>query len=323
MNPKAGHRYAREHPGHESLNFDFSKNGLDTEKNVFGFVQWVGSPKNFINGGVIFFYSKNLRTKKNEIVGVYGNTEILKPVKQTPRDGFEDNTLISNIKADKELSMLFPISLDADKYSTKRLVPQAGFTYVKQELAGKIISDEINQIEKSGARKEEYSKLIRIFEFATGTKYTKDMLQGLKDEEEQREFQNDLVGRLTKDANIRKEIIRELETLNPQTTEEVEFRGKYYKRDNKTIAQLKIIRGFECQICKTKIKKKDGSFYIEAAHVQMKSQKGPETPSNILILCPNHHKEFDFGDRNIIEHAESKITFKLNGKHYEIDLSLH
>ena len=45
----------------------------------------------------------------------------------------------------------------------------------------------------------------------------------------------------------------------------------------------------------------DGSFYIEAAHIKPKSQQGTETPDNILILCPNHHKEFDLGKREIIE----------------------
>ncbi len=50
--------------------------------------------------------------------------------------------------------------------------------------------------------------------------------------------------------------------------------------------------------------------------------KGPELPSNILILCPNHHKEFDFGKLLILERNENYIHFKLNGKEYTISLEL-
>jgi putative restriction endonuclease len=71
----------------------------------------------------------------------------------------------------------------------------------------------------------------------------------------------------------------------------------------------KILRDFECQIYGKYILKKDGHRYIEAAHITEKSHKGAETPYNILILCPNHHKEFDLGKRNIIRRAKEEIIF--------------
>jgi predicted HNH restriction endonuclease len=42
--------------------------------------------------------------------------------------------------------------------------------------------------------------------------------------------------------------------------------NKIYKRDNKAIALIKLLRDFKCQICGTTIVKKNGSRYIEAAH---------------------------------------------------------
>ena len=107
------------------------------------------------------------------------------------------------------------------------------------------------------------------------------------------------------------EIINELQSLTPQTPVQVTFRGKSYKRDNKTIAQIKKLRGKKCQICGHYILLKDGGKYVEAAHITAKSEKGVERPHNILILCPNHHKEFDKGDRKIIEHTNDKIIFEL------------
>ena len=49
---------------------------------------------------------------------------------------------------------------------------------------------------------------------------------------------------------------------------------------------------------------------------------GAETPDNILILCPNHHKEFDLGNKIIIERASDTIIFNLNNTEYIIDLIL-
>jgi len=103
----------------------------------------------------------------------------------------------------------------------------------------------------------------------------------------------------------------------------VEIRGKQYKRDNKSIVELKILRDFKCQICGFTIFKKDNSYYIEAAHITKKRHKGPETPDNILILCPNHHKEFDLGNKEIIERTKEKMVFDLNGKRHNIDLTLN
>ena len=83
---------------------------------------------------------------------------------------------------------------------------------------------------------------------------------------------------------------------------------------------LKLLHNFKCQICGITIQKKNGGFYIESAHIKEKSKAGPETPDNILILCPNHHKEFDYGDRNIVKHSEKEIIVKMNGEQYTINL---
>jgi len=59
INPKASHKYANAYPGHESLNFNFSKQGVDTNQFIYGYFQWTNPPKRFESGGVIIFYSKN------------------------------------------------------------------------------------------------------------------------------------------------------------------------------------------------------------------------------------------------------------------------
>jgi putative restriction endonuclease len=316
VNPRSGFRYARENPGHESLNFEFNKKGLDDETNVHGFIQFsVGYPTNLDEHAIILFYSKNLETSEGEIVGIYGDAKILQNEKRTKWKGFENDELISNVVAKKELSLLFPIPLKSEIYSQgARLVPQANFTYKDEKIAEKIIIDEIRELKKSGIKLEDYKKLIKLYEFITGSEYSeKEIDDNEKEQEELLPIVKDLQ---------RTQITKELKEITPQIPELVEFRGKQYKRDNKSIVELKILREFKCQMCGTSILKKDGSFYVEAAHITEKKHKGPESPDNILILCPNHHKEFDFGNKKIIDRTKEKLYFELNGRKYNISLEL-
>lgn len=131
--------------------------------------------------------------------------------------------------------------------------------------------------------------------------------------------QNEIVAYLKEDVR-REQILNDLKNLKETDPEIIVINHKTYKRDNKTIAQIKFLRNFQCQICRTSILKKDGTKYIEAAHIKAKYQKGRETPENIILLCPNHHKEFDFGDLKINEHSVSDLTFTLNGKTYKLNL---
>lgn len=319
INPKAGHSYARMFPRHESLNFKFDKKNLDSKDKVYGFVQWTFAPTRLEKNAVVFFYTKNLLNSTNQIVGIYGMAEIIDPPRQTSWLEFENNELISNLIADKSLSLLFPVPLDANEYSGgKRLVPQVGFTYINPDLARQIIEDELREASVSGIPAEHFDTLVRIFEFITGLPYEETQPVS-KSMTEQNELEKEIRNELTDEK--RKRLIDELKSLTPSMPRQVVVNGKTYERDNKTIATLKVLRD-ECQICGKFILKKNGDHYVEAAHIKGKSKGGPETPDNILILCPNHHKEFDLGNRNIISSSSKKIVFDLNGNRYDIDLSL-
>mgnify|MGYP000569686996 CR=1 FL=1 len=70
------------------------------------------------------------------------------------------------------------------------------------------------------------------------------------------------------------------------------------------------------------ILKADGTYYVEAAHIDPKRDKGKETLENILLLCPNHHKEFDLGKREILYRDDKSVSLKINGRTYNISLIL-
>ncbi|MEM0135534.1 MAG: HNH endonuclease, partial [Thermoplasmatales archaeon] len=117
-------------------------------------------------------------------------------------------------------------------------------------------------------------------------------------------------------------IREELKSLSPKSPKFETIQGIRFTRDRATVAKLKILREFRCQICSTRILMKNGSYYAEGAHIRLKSSGSPETPDNIIILCPNHHKEFDLGKREVIEHNSECARFILNGEELRISVSV-
>jgi hypothetical protein len=94
------------------------------------------------------------------------------------------------------------------------------------------------------------------------------------------------------------------------------------RRDTQLVKALKELCDFRCQFpgCGVKIPKRGGGFYIEVAHIQPLSKGGSSVLGNLLVLCPNHHKEFDYGDLKIFEQKVEHIRGKLNDKEFEIRL---
>jgi putative restriction endonuclease len=319
VDARAGHSYARTYPGHESLNFYFNKKGVDTKSYIHGYSQWKNYPTKYIDGGYVIFFTRNLDSNENQIVGIYGDVKLLKPPHSSPRRGFENNTLLYNLKASRNLSLLLPLPLDAKKYSKGRMVGQIGFSYYDEHLVKKIVSDEYQLLRSAGGFPyNSYYILNNIYFGITGKHLSKQA--GLKILNDDAIEQNEL--EKIESSRVISDILNELKNLSPNDPEQIEIRTKIYKRDNRTIVQLKIIRGYKCQICGTNIRKSDGSYYIEAAHITPKSQKGNELPGNILILCPNHHKEFDLGERKILHRDANSLKIRLNGVEYSINLKI-
>ena len=129
------------------------------------------------------------------------------------------------------------------------------------------------------------------------------------------------VENLYREENIDK-IREELSSISPESSKYEMIKGIKFIRDRATVAKLKILREFKCQICGTRIVKKDGSFYAEGGHINPKRAGAPETPDNLIILCPNHHKEFDLGKREIMEHNSEFLRFIMSGREYRINLAL-
>lgn len=67
-------------------------------------------------------------------------------------------------------------------------------------------------------------------------------------------------------------------------------------RDTQLTRDIKALHDHTCQVCGVRLEA-NGVPYAEAAHIRPLGQphNGPDTPDNILCLCPNHHVLFDRG----------------------------
>lgn len=133
---------------------------------------------------------------------------------------------------------------------------------------------------------------------------------------------DDFVGNLD---DLRAALLRlneQMKYLSPQRVQSVintTIRG-----DSALVRKLKQVHQWRCQFpsCGTTIKKKGGGFYAEVAHIAPVRTKGQSVIGNLLVLCPNHHKEFDHGDLRVSRQAEDVLEGVLNGRSFTISLSI-
>lgn len=203
------------------------------------------------------------------------------------------------------------LSVKLFDYFLKRISDDYGDS--RLAIALKALKLHIDYIAEKGDSKIKLRKVYQLY--IDGLKF-----QSKESENDEKE-QKDISDYYNKKKS-REEIINELKYKKDIESEKVTVNHKAYKRDNKTIALIKILRNFECQICGLSIMKRDGGKYVEAAHIIPKHKKGNEKPENIILLCPNHHKEFDLGHCKIKEHTKDKLKFFMNGKEYELILSI-
>jgi hypothetical protein len=108
-------------------------------------------------------------------------------------------------------------------------------------------------------------------------------------------------------------ILKEFEQrLSNERPDVVETKVMKIKRNQTVVKKMKEKYNSKCQICGFTFKKKDGGYYSEVAHIRpiYSTEMGVDTPSNMIVLCPNHHKMLDLGNVEIL----STTTYKIDGE---------
>lgn len=90
-----------------------------------------------------------------------------------------------------------------------------------------------------------------------------------------------------------------VKSINNLTPSQTVFRlASIRPRNRKIVRYLKYIYNDACVVCGERLQiGKNEETYSEAAHIKPigKPILGPDNISNLVILCPNHHKMFDHG----------------------------
>ncbi len=116
------------------------------------------------------------------------------------------------------------------------------------------------------------------------------------------------------------EALHKLELLTPERKKKLMFHTN--RNDTPLIRLVKKIYDYKCQMpgCLAEIRMKNGQNYCEVAHIEAFSNVMKTTPDNLIVLCPNHHKEFDYGERLITHIEPGIIRGTLNGRGFEFSV---
>ena len=78
------------------------------------------------------------------------------------------------------------------------------------------------------------------------------------------------------------------------------------KRDQTIVRQVKEKNNWKCQACSFTFLKEDGSYYVEAAHINQLATSHDDSLENLLALCANCHKMLDLGNKDVKENILRK-----------------
>jgi hypothetical protein len=88
------------------------------------------------------------------------------------------------------------------------------------------------------------------------------------------------------------------------------------QRNQHLVDALKALYDHKCQICDRRLQQGNEDGYSEVHHIRPLGDPhtGPDKQSNMLVLCPNHHADFDNG-MIIIEPSTREITHLYDKKY--------
>ncbi|PKM73909.1 MAG: hypothetical protein CVU91_02350 [Firmicutes bacterium HGW-Firmicutes-16] len=96
-------------------------------------------------------------------------------------------------------------------------------------------------------------------------------------------------------------------------------------RDTAISKQLKAQYEYQCQICGKSILLPNKNYYSEGHHLRPlgAGYQGPDIKENIIVVCPYHHAEFDYGSiainptSHLIEHINDKDDYNKRPLFYD------
>jgi 5-methylcytosine-specific restriction endonuclease McrA len=110
------------------------------------------------------------------------------------------------------------------------------------------------------------------------------------------------------DLEANSSAINDIGTDSPDRAKSVKWT---YARDPKIRETVMRRANGKCELCgKPGFKQPDGKHYLESHHIISLANEGSDRLTNVIALCPNHHREAHFGERG--EELEKEMILKLS-----------
>lgn len=119
---------------------------------------------------------------------------------------------------------------------------------------------------------------------------------------------DELFRRLTEPASA--ENLDAIDDIGTDTPSRVNVSGVAYARDQKIRAAVKLRAAGKCEFCgELGFMCPDGTRYLECHHIIALANDGEDRMTNVIALCPTHHREAHSGARR--EELEKEMMQKI------------
>jgi hypothetical protein len=121
------------------------------------------------------------------------------------------------------------------------------------------------------------------------------------------------IDQITRSKNIDALLAEWEQRKTGDSPEVVERKSTVIRRNYTLVRKMKDRYENKCQICGFTFLQKNGNYYSEVAHIEPIStrQAGVDTPSNMIVLCPNHHKMLDHGSLKIVSGSDFSVDGRI------------
>ncbi len=197
--------------------------------------------------------------------------------------------------------ILIPLSVVKELGDYKEKMIVQGFVPIKEEAMERILS--------------RYGSLLSFFDNYTPGLRAKDfsVLEEVAEEKELTPKNIVEIDEATRGKDLDLLLLEWEQRKAGESPDVVERKVSMIKRNVTMVRQLKEKYKNQCQVCGFSFKQRNGTYYSEVAHIDPISSKkaGVDAPSNMIVLCPNHHKMLDLGNLKIISNTEYSVDDKV------------
>lgn len=197
------------------------------------------------------------------------------------------------------LSMIYYWLVSSEGKAMSTIVQVVGISNEQWKKAFKLYLDNYNTVynPKSIAQIVDIEDMINEYE-AVETKYIKEMEATYEDENENNKDGDnyfDVCIPYSEDNDVNMDEIINFDLMSNQNKNVKDLKVSRLVRSTSLSVDLKIAYQDTCQLCGAQLKKDRLTTYSEAHHIRPynKTHKGDDTVSNMIILCPNCHTQFD------------------------------